>query len=262
MLYNFELAIKNNSLAHAFIIESINSELFLDIAKDFQRKILCETAVGQGCNTCAICSKINNNNNVDFYFVEPTKEGTSKNISIKDNDIKKLQENIYLSPLDFKKKIFVISQAELITFKAFNRLLKTLEEPPLDTIILLITNNALKLPETIRSRCIYLNDSIFADIISKKNKFNEQAEIFINLILNNGYYYEKKSILDNCCKTAQEANLFIDSLEIILRDKILMKNDSQQVNGEYINLIYNLEKIRIEIFKNARPVYAFKKIVL
>lgn len=70
-----------------------------------------------------------------------------------------LIETIGLKPIGCEKKVYVIPDAQLMTVQAQNTLLKTLEEPPEYAQIILITNNAESLLETIRSRCItvYVN---------------------------------------------------------------------------------------------------------
>ncbi len=54
------------------------------------------------------------------------------------------------------KSFFIINNAEFLNFNSLNALLKTIEEPPKNTIIIIITNNLKKIPKTITSRCMHL----------------------------------------------------------------------------------------------------------
>ncbi len=72
--------------------------------------------------------------------------------TIKISDIKDIQEEIYLSSMDGGKKVIIIKNAERLTTEAANALLKTLEEPPKDTVFILTSSWAYMLPLTIISR--------------------------------------------------------------------------------------------------------------
>lgn len=82
------------------------------------------------------------------------KEGKKdKALSIGIEDIKVIQQAIFLKPIKSKNKVVVIQQAELLTIPAQNALLKLLEEPPDNTYIILTTTNSNILLPTIHSRC-------------------------------------------------------------------------------------------------------------
>ena len=81
------------------------------------------------------------------YFTIRQKKGT---ISI--DTIRKLQDYVYITPMESKWRIVVIAQAERITKQGFNAFLKILEEPPENVIFILITPEKHILPDTIISR--------------------------------------------------------------------------------------------------------------
>ena len=68
-------------------------------------------------------------------------------------DIRELRENVKFSPVAGKYKVYIIDEVHMLTPEAFNALLKTLEEPPPNIILILATTDAHKLPATIISRC-------------------------------------------------------------------------------------------------------------
>ena len=90
------------------------------------------------------------------------------------DDIRELVRHTFLTNTEANDKNFVIiDNADLLNFNSFNALLKTLEEPPEDTIIIMIVENIKKIPKTITSRCNLLkfNDLTIKDLLdfSKKN---------------------------------------------------------------------------------------------
>jgi DNA polymerase-3 subunit gamma/tau len=68
-------------------------------------------------------------------------------------DIRELRDNIQFRPVSGKYKVYIIDEVHMLTEPAFNALLKTLEEPPPNIVMILATTDAHKLPATIVSRC-------------------------------------------------------------------------------------------------------------
>ena len=69
------------------------------------------------------------------------------------DDIRSLLDNVQFMPSSGKYKVYIIDEVHMLTNEAFNALLKTLEEPPPQVIMILATTEYQKLPETIVSRC-------------------------------------------------------------------------------------------------------------
>ncbi|MBG81878.1 MAG: DNA polymerase III subunit gamma/tau [SAR202 cluster bacterium] len=68
-------------------------------------------------------------------------------------DIRELRENVQYQPVSGQYKVYIIDEVHMLTDHAFNALLKTLEEPPPNIVMILATTDAHKLPATIVSRC-------------------------------------------------------------------------------------------------------------
>jgi DNA polymerase III subunit gamma/tau len=68
-------------------------------------------------------------------------------------DIRELRDNVQFRPVAGKYKVYIIDEVHMLTDAAFNALLKTLEEPPPNIVMILATTDAHKLPATIISRC-------------------------------------------------------------------------------------------------------------
>ncbi len=115
----------------------------------FAKALNCLNAKDDACNTCASCVKIENKNHPDVMLVGVAEKKDSIGIE----QIRDLQEKANLRPYEARKKVFIIQDAHLMTEAAANCLLKTLEEPPRDTIIILISSRPEELLLTVKSRC-------------------------------------------------------------------------------------------------------------
>lgn len=100
------------------------------------------------CEKCKSCKDIDKNIHPDYITVDL--EQGKKNISI--NQIKKFQERLYLTPVRASCKIALINKADTLSLEAANALLKIIEEPPRNSIIILIANKIERILPTIRSR--------------------------------------------------------------------------------------------------------------
>lgn len=138
-------ALVNGRVAHAYLFsgpDGIGKRL---MALALARAIVCLEQ--RGCGHCQACRKIDHQNHPDLHTLEP--DGNS----IKIEQIRALQRDLNLKPLEAIRKICLIEQAETMTIGAANALLKTLEEPRGDTLLILLTAQPNLLLETIRSRC-------------------------------------------------------------------------------------------------------------
>ena len=118
-------------------------------AKNFAKAINClEGQVGP-CEKCHSCKKVNSNTHPDVFFVEP--KGISSSVGI--DQIRSAIGRANLKPYEAKKKVFIVDNAHSMNSEASNAFLKTLEEPPKDTIFILISRSKDLLLPTIVSRC-------------------------------------------------------------------------------------------------------------
>jgi len=138
-------ALANGKIAHAYLFsgpDGIGKRL---MAMALARAIVCLEQ--RGCGHCRACRKIDHQNHPDLHILEP--DGNS----IKIEQVRVLQRGLNLKPLEAPRKICIIEQADTMTVGAANALLKTLEEPRGDTLIILLSAQPNRLLETIRSRC-------------------------------------------------------------------------------------------------------------
>ena len=126
----------------------------------FARVALCkQPRAGRACGACSSCSQSNAGTHPDYHYMTlEEKEGKAgdegelkQNISVE--QIRDLIGMLQLRSHQGGRKVAIIEPAEGMSAAAANSLLKTLEEPPADTLILLVSSAPGRLPATIRSRC-------------------------------------------------------------------------------------------------------------
>ena len=126
------------------------------IAEICAASLLCENLTdGEPCGSCDACKLMAAGTHPDFYVVEPEESKTARNIKI--GQIRELQKETALRPVQGDKRVVIIDGAEFMNTAAANCVLKTLEEPQSQTHFILITANRAGLLMTIRSRCMTMN---------------------------------------------------------------------------------------------------------
>ncbi|AIS51304.1 DNA polymerase III subunit delta' [Thermoanaerobacter kivui] len=133
------------SNAYLFVGEEGLGKKFM--AEYFAMMINCKDNVSKPCFKCNSCIKMISKNHPDVFFIEP--EGNS----IKVDTIRYITNEINIKPYEANKKIFIIDEAHKMTTAAQNAFLKTLEEPPLYGLFILIAPRQEELLPTIVSRC-------------------------------------------------------------------------------------------------------------
>jgi len=117
---------------------------------------------GEACGDCVPCRKIARNEHADVRTIlresqDPSFKKESKSQFIKVDQTRALSEQAQFRPYEGRRRVFIIDDAEWLRHEAANSLLKTLEEPPDTSLIILITAKPFSLLDTIRSRCLMLS---------------------------------------------------------------------------------------------------------
>ena len=110
-----------------------------------------------GCGTCPSCRKIAEAVHPDVETISPDGQ------FIKIDQVREVQDRLGLIPYEAKKRVVIFSQAERMNLQSANAFLKTLEEPPGDTLIILCAEHSNRLLETIRSRCVPVRFSLLSE---------------------------------------------------------------------------------------------------
>jgi DNA polymerase-3 subunit delta' len=253
--------IKSGNVPHAFIVESPRSVDKTAFATAFAQALLCPVAPGEGCGNCPTCRRIADRNHLDVIFVEATEKKGSKVASVRDEDVEALQERLGSKPLEGDRSVAVICDADSITPRAFNRFLKTLEEPAPGTVILLLSENMESMPSTIRSRCVHLRLNAYGRSGEEGREAADQAAALLDGLLEGRPYYQLREIIEPRAKGRNDALLFVDALEghcgILLTDGLPATE-----RDRLYRLVAHLEETREEIRRGDRADSALKKMVL
>jgi DNA polymerase-3 subunit delta' len=140
-------ALRGGRLPNALILagpEGIGKRQF---ALSLAKAINCERLKDDCCDQCGSCVRIDRSESIDVKVIGP-----EKTASIKIEAIRELAADAYSSPMEGRKRIFIIDPADKMTEQSMNGLLKTLEEPADTSLIILITAKPDALLSTIRSR--------------------------------------------------------------------------------------------------------------
>lgn len=139
--------LQNNRLGHAYLFHGPSGIGKKLTALQFVKALYCDAQAADACDTCTPCHKIMRDNHPDVVLLEPT--GTSIGI----DEIRRLQHRLGYKPYEGRRITVIIDACETFSLAAANALLKTLEEPPADTLLVLLTSKKDALPSTILSRC-------------------------------------------------------------------------------------------------------------
>ena len=139
----------NNQLPHAILITSVSGVGLVSATRCLSATLLCERDGEEACGECSCCSRVSAGTHGDYRWVEIV-EGKA---SIGVDQIREAGDFVTKTSGYGSQKILVISDAEKMTTGASNALLKTLEEPQGNSLIVLSSQRTWLLPATIRSRC-------------------------------------------------------------------------------------------------------------
>ena len=141
----------NKSISQAYLFDGISGIGKSLIAKVFVKLINCNNPTNDlnPCNKCSNCISIDSGKFIDLIHIRPD---SSKEV-IKINRIREIEEQIAYKTYLGKKKIVLIEDADQMNISSSNAILKTLEEPPDNTMFILTASKLSRLPDTILSRC-------------------------------------------------------------------------------------------------------------
>lgn len=264
-------AIRSGSVSHAYIIEGDSCVDKEDFAKDFLKAICCEKRPGLGCSDgpmdgatvsdagekCLSCRRIDHGNCEDLYIVRA--EGATTK-SVKDDAILELQENLKKKPTG-SRNMAIICNADTMTKRAQNRLLKTLEEPTPGTVIILLSENRENLLDTIKSRCIFYRLGGGEETDGEKLR---DANRLVDALIEGENFFEMKQLLSKSMKSREDAFRILDGMERIYRNLLLEKDPRGRLlkREQIFRAVELIEEARRDLIMNVNYNYALKNLML
>lgn len=140
-------ALASDRLAHAYLFYGPPGVGKKHTAWQFIKALYCTTTRTDACDTCTACRRVATGHHPDTMCI------LAEDASIKIEQVRALQRHLSYKPYENQRTTVLIDGCELLTSPAANALLKTLEEPPANALLLLLTGNKDALPLTITSRC-------------------------------------------------------------------------------------------------------------
>ncbi len=202
------------------------------------------------CDDCLSCRKIDAGVHPDYLLIFP--EGGQ----IRIEEIRSIDNRLSLKPFEGRKKIVIIDDADTMNVFASNAFLKTLEEPPKDSLIILISSKPDNLPDTIRSRCSRINftplsyeasQRVIQKAIGQEEKTSHEISTLIRLSLGrpgvviSGELLEERAWFLELLKgmllsrkdgwtSREEMEKWHNFLLIFLRDMAILKITQEETN--------------------------------
>lgn len=153
LLDAFFSAIRADRVAGCYIIEGAQGTGKRTVARYIAAALCCphRKADGTPCLSCHSCRSIENDGHIDVFTLLPTED--KKNVSIENT--RQMLQNLYIHPAESDWRIFIIPNSERLSEKIQNALLKSIEEPPENTVFFLLTEDRSRLLPTVRSRAVH-----------------------------------------------------------------------------------------------------------
>jgi DNA polymerase-3 subunit delta' len=172
-------------LSHALLFTGVQGLGKRQLALRLAKAILCNKSQQEPCEECHSCHLIAAESHPDFKLIEPEQAGSF----IKIDQIRELTQFASETAMQGNNRVLVVNPANAMNIYAANALLKTLEEPAPNTILILISDQSSRLPATIRSRCqkVVFQKPSTAQAITWLNTqiVNDgQAQAFLPILLN------------------------------------------------------------------------------
>lgn len=157
-------SLERGRLAHAYLFTGDQLEELEAVARTLAKALNClnpPTRSANGvpidcCDHCVNCRKVQEGNHADVQWLRP--ESKTRIISV--DQVRELIQTVNLKPTEAEYKIGVLVAADRLNVQAANAFLKTLEEPPQKSVIILLSTEPGRLLDTILSRCIRLTFAI------------------------------------------------------------------------------------------------------
>ena len=238
-------SLERHRLAHGYLFSGNDIAELEAMARALAKTLNCQNPVRRGdaavdsCDQCDSCRRIDDENHPDILWVRP--ESKMRVITI--DQVRDLMQTVNLKPTIAPFKVGVLVGADRLNIQAANAFLKTLEEPPASSILILLTTDPQRILETIISRCLRLS---FAGERKPQPEQLEWVKSFAEMAQNNkegllgrykllgvlaGKLSEKKEQIEERL-TERSALSRYDDLDPKMRDK-LEEELSAAVEAEY-----------------------------
>ena len=269
---------KAGSLSHAYLLTSEDEAYLKDYLKIFAKVMVCEEEE-EFCDKCRSCRTVDTEKGVDVKFY-----GVDRKIVAADAD--EIVADTFVKPYELDKKLYVLSNADDMNAAAQNKLLKTLEEPPANTYLLLGAKTDFSLLPTVKSRVKKLDippfspETIFellkeeypdkeraleaasccngtvgdAERLYKDEALMEITDLVAETLIGMKSSKDLSTYSSKIMKYKDKLKEVFSVTELLLKDMLADLNGATVINGE------NLKKVSGHDFKTASLIYALNAV--
>lgn len=177
-------AIEQEKVVHSYLFAGNEGIGKRWVALQFAKALNCLEGGGKNgnaCDHCLSCKKIDHRLHPDVMLIEP--EGQT----LKVDQVREMQRDLAFRPYEGKRRVCILTAADRMAPNMSNTLLKTLEEPPLHTVIILLANNPRLMLPTILSRCQLIrfnplpSPSVSGWLMKEKGMEEKEAHLLASL---------------------------------------------------------------------------------
>lgn len=213
-----QAARQQGRLPHALLLTGAQGMGKAAFARLFAQSLLCATTLQDAipCGVCRYCRLYEAGNHPDISSMAPP-EG-KKVIAV--DQIRAIAQFVTLTSQYAGYKVVIIEPAEAMNINASNSLLKTLEEPSAETLLLLVTHQPAQLPATIRSRCQEIRFGIEPDAGRAWLAQQLPTDVDIDLLLALAGGAPLKALELSGEGMAQQRERLLDGLEQLVRRQL------------------------------------------
>lgn len=257
-------AIARGKVAHAYLFAGPRGVGKTSISRIFARALNCtEGPTPEPCGKCLPCLEIAKGNSLAVREID----GASHN-SV--DNVRELIESFRsLPPAEYRYKIYIIDEVHMLSTSAFNALLKSLEEPPPNTVFILATTELHKIPETVISRCQRYDfkalssatiQSALEKIVEREGLTAQNEALRLIARVADGSMRDAQSLLDRV-QTFCDGNITADEVSVALGT--VQKRALFEISGAIVrhDASEGLRQIREVLSGGADPVVVGKEFV-
>lgn len=219
-------AYKAERIAHAYLFLGPDEEILKKVATEFAMLLLCEGPKDdlESCGECQSCRKIKSSNHPDMKWLFP--EGQFIKIAA----VREATRLLNLKGFQSSRKILIIAGASHLNEESSNALLKTLEEPTSDTVIILLADTVRAILPTIISRCqrvvfSSLSEKELSEYLVKKTAASREEAVYLARISEgrldisvqyheDGLFKRKNALINDMLNSNCSLREFMDSVDV------------------------------------------------
>ena len=214
-LASLKWALAEDRLHHAYLFLGPEGVGKRTLALSLAMAIQCLEESHDFCGGCPKCLQIKSENHPDVRLVGPL--AGKKEITIQ--QVRELERELSFRAFSGRKKIAIIDPAHLMNFSAQNALLKTLEEPPRDSLLILISTSVGGLLPTVLSRCLRLSfavlpvEDVVDFLVSQKGMKREEAGLSAAMSMGS----LGKALSPEIEELAQRRKVWVEEIAVLTR---------------------------------------------